>query len=124
MTYSDKVKQSKKVLEAIKALKDNEVLEVSYGTGYKGKPNVYTIRAYSSTSRKGGNMSYSIWSTFSGMNIDSLGPTTAKAYTFDMMSQKTTYTFPLYEMKIGLEIPEENPLEKLPGYIGTEAGTV
>jgi len=69
-------------------------------------------------------MSYSIWSTFSGMNIDSLGPTTAKAYTFDMMSQKTTYTFPLYEMKIGLEIPEENPLEKLPGYIGTEAGTV
>ena len=120
MTYSDKVKQSKKVLDAIKALKDNEVLEVSYGTGYKGKPNVYTIRAYSGSN----GMSYSIWSTFSGMNIDSLGPTTAKAYTFDMMSQKTTYTFPLYEMKIGLEIPEENPLEKLPGYIGTEAGTL
>ena len=37
-----------------------------------------------------GEMSYSIWSTFSGMNISSLGPTTAKAYTFDMMSQKTT----------------------------------
>ena len=122
MTYSEKKQASKKVLDAIKALKDNEVLEVSYGTGYKGKPNVYTIRAYSSTSRKGGNMSYSIWSTFSGMNIDSLGPTTAKAYTFDMMSQKTTYTFPLYEMSIVEE--DNNPLEKLPGYIGTEAGTV
>ena len=124
MTYQEKKKASKKVLDAIKALKDEESLEVIYGKGYKGEPNVYTIRAYSSSSRKGGKMSYSIWSTFSGMNIDSLGPTTAKAYTFDMMSQKTTYTFPLYEMKIGLEIPEENPLEKLPGYIGTEAGTV
>ena len=124
MTYSDKVKASKKVLEAIKALKDNEVLEVSYGIGYKGNPKVYTIRAYSSSSRNGGNMSYSIWDDINGMNIDSLGPTTFKAYTYDMMSQRTTYTFPLYEMKIGLEIPEENPLEKLPGYIGTEAGTV
>lgn len=107
MTYSEKRSASKKVLDAIKALEDNEVLEVSYGIGYQGKPNVYTIRAYSSKSRKEGNISYSIWSNFSGMNIDSLGPTTIKTYTFDMMSQKTTYTFPLYEMKIGLEIPEE-----------------
>ena len=45
-------------------------------------------------------MSYSIWSTFSGMNIDSLGRTTIKAYTYDMMSQRTSYTFPLYEMEI------------------------
>ena len=107
MTYSEKRQASKKVLDAIKALKDNEVLEVTYGIGYQGKPNVYTIRAYSSTSRKGGDMSYSIWSTFSGMNIDSLGPTTIKAYTFDMMSQKTTYTFPIYEMTIGLVTTEE-----------------
>ena len=102
MTYQEKKQASKKVLDAIKALKNEESLEVIYGKGYKGKPNVYTIRAYSS-SRKGENMSYSIWSTFSGMNIDSLGPTTAKAYTFDMMSQKTTYTFPLYEMEIVTE---------------------
>jgi hypothetical protein len=100
MTYSDKVKASKKVLDAIKALKDNEVLEVSYGIGYKGKPNVYTIRAYSSEKGTDRDMSYSIWSTFTGMNIDSMGPTTIKAYTFDMMSQKTTYMFPLYEMSI------------------------
>lgn len=120
MTYQEKKQASKKVLDAIKALKDNEVLEVAYGKGYKGKPNVYTIRAYSS---KSAGMSYSIWSTFSGMNISSLGPTTAKAYTFDMMSQKTTYTFPLYEMEIGLNTPkEDNPLEKLEGYIGTEKG--
>lgn len=123
MTYQEKKQASKKVLNAIKALKDEEVLEVAYGKGFKGVPNVYTIRAYKG--RRKGEMSYSIWSTFSGMNISSLGPTTAKAYTFDMMSQKTTYTFPLYEMEIGLNTPtEDNPLEKLEGFIGTEKGTV
>ena len=112
MTYTEKKQASKKVLDAIKALKDNEVLEVSYGIGYKGKPNVYTIRAYSSTSRNNGNMSYSIWSSWSGMNIDSLGPTTIKAYIFDMMSHKTTYTFPLHEMSVGVVVPNE-PVEVL-----------
>ena len=122
MTYQEKKQASKKVLDAIMALKDEEVLEVAYGKGYRGEPNVYTIRAYKGREDK---MSYSIWSTFSGMNIGSLGPTTAKAYTFDMMSQKTTYTFPLYEMEIGLNTPtEDNPLEKLEGFIGTEKGTV
>ena len=97
MTYSDKVKQSKIVLEAIMGLKDEEKLKVTYGVGYKGKPNEYTIRAYSGRKDE---MSYSIWSTFSGMNIDVIGKTTMKAYTFDMMSQKTTYTFPLYKLNI------------------------
>ena len=105
MTYQEKKQASKKVLDAIKALKDSEVLEVAYGKGFKGVPNVYTIRAYSSSKGSDKDMSYSIWSTFSGMNIDSLGPTTLKTYTFDMMSQKTTYTFPLYEMEIGLTLP-------------------
>ena len=96
MTYSDKVKQSKKVLEAIYGLKDEEKLKVTYGVGFKGKPNEYTIRAYSG--RKGA-MSYSIWSSFSGMNIDTIGKTTMKAYTFDMMSQKTTYRMSLLDIE-------------------------
>ena len=115
MTYSEKKSASKKVLKAIKAMKDEERLKVTYGVGFKGEPNVYTVHAYSS---KKGEMYYSIWSTFSGMNVESIGPTTVKTYTFDMMSQKTTYTFPLYEMAL----VEDNPLEKLPGYIGTEKG--
>lgn len=117
MTYTDKVNQSKEVLGAIKALKADEKLKVTYGKGFQGKPNVYTIHAYEGNK---GEMSYSIWSNYSGMNISSLGPTTAKAYTFDMMSQRTTYNFPLYEM----ELVDENPLEKLEGYMGTEAGTL
>lgn len=101
MTYSEKKQASKKVLDAIKAMKDEERLKVTYGIGYQGKANVYSIHAYSS--KRNGEMSYSIWNSFSGMNVDSIGPTMVKTYTFDMMSQKTTYTFPLYKMEIVTE---------------------
>ena len=45
-------------------------------------------------------MSYSIWDSFRGMNIDKIGKTTMRGYTYDMMSQKTTYVFPLYDIKV------------------------
>ena len=97
MTYSDKVKQSKNVLNAIQSLKDGESIEVTYGKGFKGEPNQYSIKAYKSYKDE---ISYSIWSSFSGMNIDKIGKTTMRGYTYDMMSQKTTYVFPLYKMNI------------------------
>jgi hypothetical protein len=121
MTYSDKVKQSKKVLEAIKALGNDETIVVSYGKDYNGQPKEYRIRC---TIYEHSGVTYSIhtndyWSV-SGMNIDSLTNTQAKTYTYDMMRQRTSYNFPLYEMEL---VPEEvNPLENLPGYIGTEKG--
>jgi|SaaInlStandDraft_1057018.scaffolds.fasta_scaffold03114_17 hypothetical protein len=95
MVYSDKVKASRVMLDIIKSMKDEERIKVTYGIGFKGEPNVYTIHAYAS---KEGEMSYSIWNSFSGMNVASLGPTTIKCYTYDMMSQRTNYSFPLYEM--------------------------
>ena len=121
MTYSDKVKQSKKVIEAIKALGKDESVRVIYGTNYDNKPQVFKINCSIYGDSK---PSYSIYKDdgwgLSGMNIDSLTNTQAKAYTYDMMSQRTTYNFPLYEMEL---VPEEvNPLEDLPGYIGTEKG--
>lgn len=97
MTYSDKVKQSKNVLEAIKGLEDKDAIKVSYGKSREGIPAIYTIRAYEGYK---GEMSYSIWNTFSGMNIEALTNTQAKAYTYDMMSQRTNYNFPLYKMEI------------------------
>lgn len=97
MTYSDKVKQSKIVLEAIHSLEDEGVLKITYGVGFKGVPNEYTIRAYSGHK---GKMSYSIWNTFAGMNVDKIGKTTMKTYTYDMMSQRTNYTFNLYNINI------------------------
>lgn len=121
MTYSDKVKKSKKVIEVIKALGKDESVRVIYGTNYDNKPQVFKINCSIYGDSK---PSYSIYKDdgwgLSGMNIDSLTNTQAKAYTYDMMSQRTSYNFPLYEMEL---VPEEvNPLEDLPGYIGTEKG--
>ena len=101
MTYSDKVKQSKNVLNAIQSLKDNEHIIVSYGVDREGQPNYYKIRC-SIYEHSGPFYSISKDSIYSldSMNIDSIGKTTMKAYTYDMMSQKTTYTFPLYSMHV------------------------
>ncbi len=101
MTYTDKVKASKVLLESIKALNDGESIKVIYGTDYEGKPREYQIRChiYGHT-----GATYSIFKndvfTTNGMNIESLGRTIAKTYAYDMMSQRTTYNFPLYAMEI------------------------
>ena len=101
MTYQDKVKQSKNVLNAIQSLKDDEHIIVSYGTDREGQPNYYKVRAYSGFK---GDMRYSIHKdsplSFDGMNIESIGRTTMKGYTYDMMSQRTNYVFPLYSMHV------------------------
>lgn len=99
MTYTDKVKQSKNILKAIRSLKDNETLRVAYGVGWKGEPNGYKINCYKDMQ---GVTSYSIWSdsSYQGMNVGTMGPTTVKCYTYDMMSQRTNYSFPLYKMSI------------------------
>lgn len=102
MRYSDKVKASKEVLEAIYGLEDEQSINVTYGKNHRGEPCTYRIRAYKSYNDE---MSYSIWAGFDSMNISSLTKTQAKAYTYDMMSQRTTYNFPLYRMHV---LPEES----------------
>ena len=104
MTYSEKVKASKGLLEAIKALGNNESIKVVYGKDYNGQPRQFKIKC---SIYKHSGPTYSIHKddifSVDGMNIDALTNTQAKAYTFDMMTQKTTYNFPLYEMKIVTE---------------------
>ena len=95
MVYSDKVKASKAMLDIIKSMNDEETIKFTYGKGWKGEPNVYRVHCYKS---KEGVSSYSIWNSFSGMNVDSLGPTMVKCYTYDMRSQRTNYSFPLHKM--------------------------
>ena len=95
MVYSDKVKGSRVILDIIKSMKDEETIRFTYGKGWKGEPNVYKINCYIDDN---GFSSYSVWNNFSGMNVASMGPTTVKCYTYDMMSQRTNYSFPLYEM--------------------------
>src|SRR6056300_384901 len=101
MTYSAKVSASKTIVNAINGLKDKEYIVVSYGTDYDGKPQAYRITCSLFRDNK---PSYSIsrndvWALDS-MNIGAFTNTMAKAYSFDMMRQRTTYNFPLYEMAI------------------------
>lgn len=98
MTYSEKVKGSKVVYDAICGMKDNDELKVYYGVGFKGVKMEYRIKAYQSDASM--EMSYSIWTNFQGMNIGSLSKTMAKAYTYDMMTTRTNYNFKLYEMTL------------------------
>ena len=101
MTYSDKTKAAKNIVNAISRLRDKEYIVVTFGTDYNNEPQRYRINC---SIYKSGKPSYSInkddvWA-MNGMNIAEFTNTMAKAYTYDMMSQRTTYNFPLYEMEI------------------------
>ena len=100
MKYLDKVKASDVIKKAINALGHGEDVRVIYGKDYKGNDKIYSIRCYVYTD---GEKSFSIADAeyaFNSMNIDSLTNTQAKAYSFDLMRQKTSYNFPLYKMQL------------------------
>jgi hypothetical protein len=99
MDYKEQIKKSKRVLGLIKDLKDKEVLEFSYGKGWRGEPNVYTIKCYIDAAE---DVSYSVWNNFSGMNVGSLSKTRVNCYSYDMMSQRTNYSFKLWLMEVGV----------------------
>ena len=95
MTYQNKVKRASKIYNAIKSLSADQTINIVY------KGDTYRI-----TARKGyrAGMSYSVWRSFSGMNVDRLGKTSMTLYTYDMMSQKTTYRLSLLDCKL---VPEK-----------------
>ena len=101
MNYQEKVNQSKRIIREIESLEPGEEFEVTYGVDRDGKPRVFTIKAYNGfkdeidyTIREGrGYLGGS-------MNIEKITSTRMKGYTFDMMSNMTTYNFPLWIMKI------------------------
>ena len=83
MNYSQKVKECKPFVDMVKGLKEDQYMEFAYSG------NRYKLKAYKSYN---GEMSYSVWQSFSGMNVSKIGNTSISLYTYDMMSQKTTYT--------------------------------
>ena len=52
------------------------------------------------------------------MNIKKFGPTCITLYTYDMLGNKTTGKIKYSDIKF----VNENPLEKIPGFLGTEKG--
>ena len=73
MTYSDKVKASNIIINAINGLTDGQYIIVTYGTNYDNEPQRFKI---SCNIFRGGKPSYSIYKDevfgLSGMNIDSI----------------------------------------------------
>lgn len=100
MKYSSKLKKSKVILDKLNSLKDQEELTIEFGKDFKGEPREFRIKKYRNF--RGDGFHYAIWESkgLNGMNIESIGRTTMKGYTYDMMSQKTTYTFPIYKFKL------------------------
>lgn len=95
MTYSEKVKKASTILNAIKGLKEDQSISIVY------KGDTYKVSAYSSYEDK---LSYSIWSGHRGMNVDKVGKTSLTLYTYDMMSQRTSYRLSLLEATL---LPED-----------------
>jgi hypothetical protein len=57
------------------------------------------------------------------MNVTKFGPTCITLYTFDMLGKKTIGKIKYEDITIvEPEVEESNPLEKIPGFIGTEKG--
>ena len=52
------------------------------------------------------------------MNVNKFGPTCITLYTYDMLGNKTPGKIKYSDIKF----VEENPLEKIPGFVGTEKG--
>jgi len=98
MNYQVKIKKCKPIIDRISSLKSDEQFKIIY------KGDTYSIKAYSSIHD---TMSYSVWSGFSGMNVDKVGRTSLTLYTYDMMSQKTTYRLDLTQCSI--VDPENRP---------------
>ena len=93
--YAAKVKECSSIVNVIRNLKADESVSLLYGD------KKLELRAYKCViDKEDKEMSYSIWNSFNGMNISKISNTTISAYTYDMMSQKTTYTFNIDKITI------------------------
>ena len=95
MTYQDKVKKASKIYNAIIGLSDDQTINIVY------RGDTYKVSAYKGYK---GEITYSVWKGYSGMNVSKVGKTSLTLYSFDMMSQKTTYRLSLLDCEL---IPEK-----------------
>ena len=57
------------------------------------------------------------------MNVNKFGPTCVTLYTFDMLHNRTSAKIKYSDVKfVEPEVKDSNPLEKIPGFVGTEKG--
>jgi hypothetical protein len=100
MTYSDRVKAGKEIIERMEGLSEDTDFTFRY------KNEMYKLKCYSVYDD--GRRSYAIdkvASYMGGMNIENrfgskLGPTSLTLYTYDMMGQKATYKMDMSSMEV------------------------
>ena len=97
MTYSQRVKAGKEIIERMEGLSEDGSFTFKY------KNEVYKLKCYAVYDD--GKRSYAIdkvASYMGGMNIDDkmIGPTTLTLYTYDMMGQKATYKMDMSSMEV------------------------
>ncbi len=91
MKYSTKVNKCKPFLSRMDQMNDDDRLSFQYN----GKQ--FILHAYKGYK---GEMSYSVWDSIRGMNVSKVGLTSLSLYTYDMMSQKTTYRMDVLKCSI------------------------
>ena len=95
MTYFEKVKASKDLYKAIKAMEDDAELYILYGS------DTFRVRCYTYDDVWSKRYTLSDNRPFGkSMNVDKLTKTTMSLYTYDLMSQPTTYRLSLYKCKL------------------------
>ena len=96
MTYSNKVKAGKVIVERMNSLPE-------YGKfTFKYRKEVYQLTCYSVYADGQRNLAISKVGVMSlgGMNVGKIGPTTIELYTYDLMNQRTTYRMDMSSMEV------------------------
>ena len=103
MKYSEKIQASKEIINAMESMTSDQHLVVEYPL--RGAPTKFTIVKHEFILEDISEARFSISRSFEGMNIEEVGKTTMNGYTYDLMDQRTSYTFKLYEFNI-VEVKE------------------
>ena len=99
MTYTQRVKASKEIIERMEGLLEDGKFTFKY------KNQTYQLRCYSvyedgrqsfSINKLGGYESMNVYTRFGSK----LGPTSLELYTYDMMNQRSTYKMDMSLMEI------------------------
>ena len=91
MKYTAKVKKCQPFLTKLNQLAVGDRMSFQYNG------DAYEVSAYSSYKDE---MSYSVWNGIRGMNVSKVGRTSLSLYSYDMMSQRTTYRLDLLKCEV------------------------
>jgi hypothetical protein len=79
---------------------------------YGMNPKIFKV------SKSGDSINVDELLSVSGMNVTKWGPTCVTLYTYNMLGKRSIGKIRYSDVKF----VEENPLEKIPGFVGTEKG--